>query len=181
MGQTNRLYRLYSVPRRTVLCGLAGLWLAGCTVNAVDAANRVNTVPRYTIIADPPGNRGTVTAKDSGVTLLVESRRGIGRLHLAWWTPTPPPLAGVELALTGLEHVALSWDDRTVSSAWTGDAPAWATLTDDRGTAAFPVPGDEDWPVVTRTPAGHFLFVPPPSFNTAAPIIWQVAWVDFYR
>ena len=175
----SRIRQPRRIGRRALLGGLGVLWLAGCST----------AMPAYSLVMDRPGNQAQVTATGNqtgvtgitGVTVRIESPGGIGRLDFAWWTAAPPRVSAIVLALAGLEHVALRWGSRTVSTAWHGSAPAWATRTIDGQVPAPLSPDDGDWPSVTQLPGGGFLFAPPASFNKAAPLTWQVAWIDFYR
>lgn len=163
------------IGRRALLGSLGVLWLVGCS----------RAAPAYSLIMDRPGDQAQVTATgagdQTGVTVRIESQSGIGRLDFAWWTAAPPRVTAIVLALAGLEHVALHWGDRTISTAWHDSTSAWATRTVDGQAPTSLSPDDRDWLSVTQLPDGGFLLTPPASFNAAAPLTWQVAWIDFYR
>lgn len=172
MGQDRPQPGTRSITRRAILFSLGAIWLGGC---------RGAGVPHYTTIMDRSDNQVLVQRHVADVTLRITSASGIGHLHFSWWTPAPPALAAVELALNGLEHVAMTWHGQTISTAWPGDDDAWATRAIGTEPPTTLTHGDADWPTVTRSLNGHFVFVPPPSFNATAPLTWELAWVDFYR
>jgi hypothetical protein len=165
--------------RRAVLVGFGGGLLAACT-NGQAAGNP------YSASVAGDGNRVTLDTDASGQRYVVnvQSERGIGEASFAWWGKALPHPLTFDLKLSGLEHFRLAWAANIVNVSVNSSDNAviqWAQGSDQVEVQIAP---DSPYWLPVQVPSqamqGYQLSVPP-AFIAAAPRLWAIAWVDFYR
>lgn len=163
--------------RREILVSGIGCLLAACSHGQVGSVG-------YSVATSGEGNQVAI-AHDQAVDAYiatVHSERGIGQASIAWWGSEAPHHVIFEVYLSGLEDFSLHWADQAVNvsvnsidqtviqSARIGKSPETAITA-----------GSPYWMEVTLPTAGVFQLQAPQAFIAAAPKLWGIAWVDFYR
>jgi hypothetical protein len=142
----------------------------------------------YGVATSGDGNQLAIAqdenAEPGSYIVAITSERGIGQASITWWGNQLPHHVVFQLYLTGLEQFSLRWADQAVNvSVNSMDQTVIQSVkvaeTAEQSIAA----GSPYWMdvVAPSTADGPFQLQAPPAFIDAAPKVWGISWIDYYR
>jgi hypothetical protein len=175
--------------RRTLLLAGAGVLMAACT-------HSWGSNGLYSIGVRGEGNAVEVlpleVAKSDRLRIEIMSARGIGEATVAWWGNAAPPAHEFHLHLRGLESFVLRWAESSSPQRSIFTITVSVNSSDNSVRQSVQVGDDVEIPIDALSPhwmavtlptaaSESFVLAAPASFRHAAPHLWAIAWVDFYR
>ena len=158
------------------------LWvlLAACW-QPVIKDRRVNW---YSIATSGEGNQVAISQETDTYTVTIHSTMGIGQASIAWWGNSMPHQLNFQLHLGGLEQFTLAWDEQRVSvQVNSSSQEVTESLQPHQGVETLIASDSPYWMDVTLPTSSMLVYSlrAPAAFITAAPKVWAIAWIDFYR
>jgi hypothetical protein len=171
-----------SWSRRALLVGSVGCLLAACTQGAVN----------FSVIVSGEGNQVAVVQDDLSSADLderayvatIHSESGIGQASIIGWGELSPHPIYFRLHLSGLEQFTLRWAEMSVNvSVNSMDRSTFQSYQTPQQSETMITADSPYWMDVTIPQAADdgFLLRAPAAFVAAAPRLWSIAWIDFYR
>ncbi len=167
--------------RRSVLLGSLGCLLAACSTG------QAGTVA-YSLGVSGDGNSITLVQESSPsqgrFVATVQSERGFGQASIGWWGKPLPHHLVFRLQLRGLEQFSLVWAERAVHISVNSTDHSVIESTQLRGEEDTEITPDSAYWMDVVLPTQErpvYLVSAPAAFIVAAPSLWAISWIDFYR
>ena len=161
----------------TVLMGTVGCLLAACYQGQTGELG-------YSIATSGEGNQVAINQETDTYTVTIHSTMGIGQASIAWWGNSMPHQLNFQLHLGGLEQFTLAWDEQRVSvQVNSSSQEVTESLQPHQGVERLIASDSPYWMDVTLPTSSMQVYSlrAPAAFITAAPKVWAIAWIDFYR
>jgi hypothetical protein len=163
--------------RRDFLVGTVGCLLAACYQGQTGELG-------YSIATSGEGNQVSISQETDAYTVTIHSTQGIGQASIAWWGNLMPHHLNFQLHLGSLEQFTLGWDEQRVSVQINSSNQAVIEILQPHQGAETPIAFDSPYWMDVTLPTSSvqvYSLRAPSAFIAAAPKVWAIAWIDFYR